>query len=262
MNKKILTAAALLFAGTAFANAATLSLSDLTPSSGAVIGSKSNTASVSDSAFPTTDTYSDWSTLLGTSDTWYVQKGYNWDVSGTDYAPQSNSVILAAGGPSGKGSSACGAIRFSIGQEYFADVSNAIVFSFDVVLTTTGNNNKQHTFDFELLSSDLSVNAKNSSTYVSKDATGEQIALSSTLPQTVSLTLSADDVAAIASSSSDAEFVFSITTNDISVSNKGIIMSNFRLDGVAAVPEPSAFGLLAGAGALALVAARRRRKSA
>ncbi|MGN0861583.1 MAG: PEP-CTERM sorting domain-containing protein [Candidatus Spyradosoma sp.] len=42
----------------------------------------------------------------------------------------------------------------------------------------------------------------------------------------------------------------------------GAKYTNIVVSGTAVVPEPSAFGLLAGAGALALVAARRRRRKA
>ena len=45
------------------------------------------------------------------------------------------------------------------------------------------------------------------------------------------------------------------------VQNSQVGVEELKRLSVAAIPEPSAFGLLAGAGALALVAARRRRKA-
>jgi hypothetical protein len=49
-------------------------------------------------------------------------------------------------------------------------------------------------------------------------------------------------------------------SGEISFTVKGVSFHSAAIGGIKVIPEPSAFGLLAGVGALALVASRRRRK--
>ena len=75
---------------------------------------------------------------------------------------------------------------------------------------------------------------------------------SGTLPEANIVTL---DFAPITVNAGDTiSFTLEVTQNNVNTGLKSIAFTT------AAVPEPSAFGLLAGLGALALVASRRRRK--
>ena len=51
------------------------------------------------------------------------------------------------------------------------------------------------------------------------------------------------------------------SADDLGAGQYGLVFANNKLSFVSSVPEPSAFGLLAGVGALAFVAARRRRRA-
>lgn len=94
-----------------------------------------------------------------------------------------------------------------------------------------------------------------SSTYNSKE--GDNLL---TTTQAVSFVITKEMAGLIATDGETAKFAFSVLSNEVTGSNTIITMSNFKFDGVSSIPEPSAFGLLAGLGALALVGTRRRRR--
>lgn len=254
--KKYISLAILLAAGTALANAETYNLS---LDYGTLIGGYNNqsasgnnatVATVTKDSFTSATTYSAWENILTESGEWYIQKGCNLNVGGG--TKTADAVTLVAGGPNV--TSACGAIRFEVASALFADVADVVTFSFDV-LRTAGNNNKNHTLDFALYSSNASVPAMESLTYNSKE--GENLL---TTKQTVSFTITKEMANAIATDGETAKFAFSVLSNEVTGSNTIVTMNNFKFDGVSPIPEPSAFGLLAGLGALALVGMRRRRR--
>lgn len=250
--KNLITITSLLAAGTVFANAATLVLDQLNQYN-TVIGSNNNTATTA--SFPTDFTstnYSDWSNLSLT-DTWYTNTGRNNNLGG--FSAANDAVLIAAGGPKDYGRSACGAIKFTLGSEYLKEVSGPITFSFNLS-SSGGNGNADHSIKFSLFSS--SAFSVTSDTYTSVKGSTTTSGLAET---TVQLVISAEQVASLAAAGNDVEFIFTAITDETYGSNRGFYMSDFQMNGLADVPEPSAFGLLAGLGALALVGARRRRKT-
>ena len=255
--KKYITLAALLAVGSTFANADVLNLDEILVGNGIRIGGDPNGAVVASGSFGLDTSYDTFQSLLKNSNTWYVQNGYNYNVGTrtTDGVPAlDEAVVLVAGGPSDAGRSSCGAIRFSIDSRYFANVSEDITFSFDT-WRCYGNNNKNHNVTFELLSSDWSVSAS----YNSKEGSS-LISTNETSPTSVSFTISKEKVAEFSAEGGNVEFVFNAVTDNVNGSNTGFAMDSFKFNGVSAIPEPSAFGLLAGLGALALVGTRRRRR--
>lgn len=244
MKKTIITL--LTLAGVAAA--VTTPLTVLNDTYGSVIGGQDGTNGGDISlnvtkASGTINAASDYNTLtslLTESNEWYVGSG-TYNVGG--FSSNNEGVILVAGGP--KAPSASGAIKFSLSEATIAQYEGPITLSFDVLLSG-GNNNKNHTFTFTLMNSSWSASAS----YNSKEGTN---LLSEQKKTRVELTMNAEQVSAMQTAGGDHTFVLLAATNDVTGSNRGVLMNNFHL-----VPEPTTatLSLLALAG----LAARRRRK--
>ena len=208
---------------------------------------KINTAIVTQNAITSSSTYTELNKQLLTEDQWYISAGFNGNVGG--YTANQGAITLIAGGPSKN--SAVGAIKFTVTAGALYECTGALTLSFDICLTNAGNNSLNHEFTFSLLSSDYAV----SSTYNSKSGSN---VLSADKTTTASLTLTEDQVATMKQSEKNQTLILLVSTNNITGSNKGVLMSNFQLQGVSLVPEPATatLSLLALAG----LAARRRRK--
>lgn len=254
--KKYITFAALLAVGGTFANADVLNLDEILVGNGILIGGSSNGATVASGSFGLDTSYDTFQSLLENSNTWYVQNGYNSNIAAGNNGVTAldEAVVLVAGGPSASGRSSCGAILFSVDARHFANVTEDVTFSFDA-WRHSGNNNSNHNVTFELLYADWSASAS----YNSK-AGSPLISTAENVPTVVSFTISKEKAAELAAEGGNVEFVFNAVTDAINGSNTGFAMDNFKFNGVSAIPEPSAFGLLAGLGALALVGTRRRRR--
>lgn len=233
----------------AVAHAGTISL-DALNNYGDIIGGTNNTAAITNSAITASSSYSDLNTQLTQTNTWYVSQGYNNDIGG--YSPTSDGITLVAGGPPNAGTSAVGGIRFTLDHSTLATCTGDLTFSFDLKLTSAGNNNKNHAFSFSLMNGS---EALQSLVYNSK--TGDNL-LSDSSSVNVQMTFTATQVAAMLSTGTDINLIFLASTDSVSGSNKGVIMSNFQLSGAdLTVPEPAtaSLGLL---GLAALLMRRRR----
>lgn len=240
-----------LFALAGVAGALTTPLTVLNDTYGSVIGGQDgiNGGDISlnvTKASGTINAASDYATLtslLTNSNEWYVGAG-TYNVGG--FSSNNEGVILVAGGPNTP--SASGAIKFSLSEAtiaQYAQYEGPITLSFDVLLSG-GNKNKNHTFTFTLMNSSWSASAS----YNSKEGTN---LLSEQNKTRVELTMNAEQVSAMQTAGGDHTFVLLAATNDVTGSNRGVLMNNFHL-----VPEPTTatLSLLALAG----LAARRRRK--
>lgn len=219
---------------------------------GTVMGGYSdsiNNALITQNAITSSSTYSELNNQLLTEDEWYISNGFNTNVGG--YTANEGAITLIAGGPPSAGNSAVGAIKFTVTAGALYECTGALTLSFDICLTSAGNPQKNHEFTFSLLSRDYTV----STTYNSKEGSN---LLSATTTTTASLTLTEEQVAAMKQSEKNQTLILLVSTNNITGSNKGVLMSNFQLQGVSLVPEPATatLSLLALAG----LAVRRRRK--
>lgn len=130
-----------------------------------------------------------------------------------------------------------------------AAVGSGLTFSFNVSVPTGNNNKNDQSIGFKLLSA-------------AGDGTGEDLTYSNgngknTLAADKSITLSADQVAALAASKTDQVLYFMVyDTDNVNGTNEGWVLRDFKAS--YSVPEPATatLSLLAMAGLLA----RRRRK--
>lgn len=248
MKKTLITLLALV----GVAGADTVSLTVLNDTYGSVIGGQDgtyggtvslNVTKASDSISANSD-YATLTTLLTENNKWYVGAG-TYNVGG--FSTDTTGVILVAGGPNTP--SASGAIKFSLSEATLAQYEGPITLSFDVLLSG-GNNKKNHTFSFTLMNSTWAASA----IYNSKEGAN---LLSDENKTRVELTMGAEQVGAMQAAGGDHTFVLLAATNNVTGSNRGVLMNNYQMSGKL-VPEPTTatLSLLALAG----LAARRRRK--
>ena len=205
-----------------------------------------NTAIVASQQLTSSMSYAELSGELKTDNEWYITQGFNNGVYGNNYAANEKAITFIAGGPAGTKPTVA-AMAFSVSADTLQSYTGALTLAFDINLAN-GNNNKNHQITFYLLNSQYTAS---SITYNTKE--GSNISPAETAaPATVTLTFTANQLADM-QSQGDQTFIFMAACNDVTGSNRGIAMSNFRF-----VPEPATatLSLLALAG----LAARRRRR--
>lgn len=248
MKKTIITLMAL--AGVAMAEPFGVEASALNGTYGAVVGPNSmpgdteSNCLVATQVISATSTYLELATTLGQKDTWYLSSSRNTNLGG--YSPNVNGVTLVAGGPGNTGPSAVAAIKFDVAANILQECGETFALTFDIQkITNVGNNNKNHSYTFSLLSADYRVD---SLTYHALEGN----VVPSVGTSTVELTFNADQLSALKASGTDQTLVLVAATTE-TAGNRGILMNNFMF-----IPEPSTatLSLLALAG----LAARRRRK--
>ena len=224
--KNYITVAALLAAGAAFANA---EVTTVTCTNGYYVG-----------------------TTLDTND-WF--SAFAWgEMAGADQIMNQNQNPLNLGTvvPYASSMPTEYGITFTLTAEQTLTVSS-VTFSFVGAFNggsfdnaassvSTGSTIKLFSDDSELASTTADI-----------EGTGlNEGVTSGTLPEANIVELSFDPITVNAGDT--ISFTLEVTQNNVNTGLKSIAFTT------AAVPEPSAFGLLAGLGALALVASRRRRK--
>ena len=236
--RNLITAAALLAAGTALANAAavtdvlTTTFSSAGEESVTSISVTNDPSDVSASVTGLTDGSSDLSQMTGTgtvvADTTIITPNTNVGTGGTwtltlSYTIGSDSLTISGVTLDAVLFNGSGTVQSTVVTRYFdftltiADTSGSTVATYSV--------------------SDIALTGTNSTTASEAVLSGSEVTLAASTTYTVTLTASQGS---------------SNSANGCYVGLSGITYTY-------AVPEPSAFGMLAGVGALALVAARRRR---
>lgn len=165
-----------------------------------------------------------------------------------DSTSPSDGVTLVTGGSPNNMTSVAGGIHSTL-----ATCTGDLTFSFDLKLTSAGNNNKNHAFSFFLMNGGETLQ---SLTYNSK--TGDNL-LSVSSSINVQRTFTAEEVSAIRDAGIDQDLVFLASTDSVTGSNQGVLTSNFQLSGEGlAVPEPATAS--SGLAGMAFLLMRRRKK--
>lgn len=137
-----------------------------------------------------------------------------------DSTSPSDGVTLVTGGSPNNITSVAGGIHSTL-----ATCTGDLTFSFDLKLTSAGNNNKSHAFSFFLMNGGETLQ---SLTYNSK--TGDNL-LSVSSSINVQMTFTAEEVSAMRDAGIDQDLVFLTSTDSVTGSNQGVLMSNFQLSG-------------------------------
>lgn len=228
-----------------------LPLSSLTDTFGTVIGSNANTATTT----AILDTYSlgkaavyaDFASF--DAGKWYVNNNKNTNLGG--YGANAAGVLLAMGGPHTYGTSAIGAVKFSLTAAQLAGCTGSLTMSFNIMMIG-GNANQNHQIAFSLVGADETAT---SATFNTK--TGSPIL--PTTPTKVTLTLSAEAVQRMVQAKTDIALMFLAQSSATYGGNRGVLMNDFAMegDGFNSIPEPATASLsLLGLG---LLLVRRRR---
>ena len=141
-------------------------------------------------------------------------------VNDGDSTSPSDGVTLVTGGSPNNITSVAGGIHSTL-----ATCTGDLTFSFDLKLTSAGNNNKSHAFSFFLMNGGETLQ---SLTYNSK--TGDNL-LSVSSSINVQMTFTAEEVSAMRDAGIDQDLVFLTSTDSVTGSNQGVLMSNFQLSG-------------------------------
>lgn len=236
--KKYITVAALLAAGTAFANAQS-------ESTGTPVSEGAGALSI---VTVDSDTFG-WDTIESiSSPSAYIFSGHSTSsamvlgegaiLSGAAESPITNAVLYVA--------------IPGVNSETFSDVS----VSFDV----TGSSTISYSAGFIDNSATTLIPTFLGGLGLTNPSTDKF----TDTPQTLTFTLPASEFSSFVGTNTspapEGTALFAIAFNDSTWAGGTVQLSNINVLATSSIPEPSAFGLLAGIGALALVASRRRRK--
>lgn len=228
--KKCLTLAVLLSAGTVLTNAAVYTTSLTTGTANRGTGYYGFTVALDDTFMSTVDEASSSVTL---PDTVSLNSVSVWN--------RDNNL----------GSMYTGDVKLAV-YAYSTDGTTGTFLGLSSNVVSVSTINQELTFTFENVS--ISSTAQYQMLFVSSSATADSVdTFSEYQDEAVGISLSVLDQGSLPRG--DGTY----TNNSLNAWN-GFYMPKLSIETSSSIPEPSAFGLLAGLGALALVASRRRRR--
>lgn len=151
-------------AGVATAEPFSVEASALNGTYGAIVGPSAipenapSNCLIATQVISATSTYLDLATTLEQKDTWYLSSSRNTNLGG--YSPNANGVTLVASGPGNAGPSAVAAIKFDVSSSILQNCGETFALTFDIQkIKGVGNENKNHSYTFSLLSADYRVDS-------------------------------------------------------------------------------------------------------